>query len=498
VTDTAKTVPSVDLASRSDPGRDPDKQVNEDVAAHLDTRLGLLAVVCDGMGGHAGGKEAADLAVATILERVQHAPDDATPTAALRAAIEEANQRVWTMPTKEPGLRPGSTVVAVLMHSGGAEVAHVGDSRVYLVHAGAISQLTRDHSMVQEMVDRNIIRAEDAASHPDANKILRALGIAKDVDVDVRAEPIAYVAGDVFVLCSDGLSDLVGPADILQIAGAQPPAQAAGQLVDLANARGGHDNVTVLVLRAKSTAEVESDAKATLVKTVALTQAEAAPSERRSGPRGTVLAEPVARAAAPPPAPTPVAIPPAPPPAVTSFPPPSAAGRPRIAVVLAIALGLCAIGIAVFLVWWAHKPKHVAVPIVDLHEGGSAIATTTLAHDDDAAAPVITPAPTLQQEPAVCAKARLARDRGSPAAATLEAQCRAAGGVIPSASGSSVPTPPTPAPTPSPTPVPSVAAPAAVRTAEPIVCAEARAARASGAANAAQLEARCRASGGTP
>src|SRR5690606_32756792 len=125
---------------------------------------------------------------------------------------------VWAMPTAEAGFRPGSTVVAVLVHEGGAEVAHVGDSRLYLVHAGAISQVTKDHSMVQQMVDHNLIRAEDAAKHPDANKILRALGIAKEVEVEVRPEPVAYAAGDVFVLCSDGLSDLVEPAEILQIA----------------------------------------------------------------------------------------------------------------------------------------------------------------------------------------------------------------------------------------------------------------------------------------
>ena len=103
--------------------------------------------------------------------------------------------------------------------------------------------------MVQEMVDRNIIKAEDAASHPDANKIMRALGIAKEVEVDLRSEPIAYTAGDVFVLCSDGLSDLVGASEILDLAGSRSAAQASGQLVDLANARGGHDNITALLMR---------------------------------------------------------------------------------------------------------------------------------------------------------------------------------------------------------------------------------------------------------
>jgi protein phosphatase len=230
--------PAAEIAVRTDPGRDPDKQVNEDSSFCKETSHGLLAVVCDGMGGHAGGKEASELAIQTIVEIVDAAPAATPPGAALKRAIEEANIRVWQMPTAEAGFRPGSTVVAALAHEEGAEIAHVGDSRLYLVHAGAISQVTRDHSMVQEMVDRNLIRAEDAPKHPDANKILRALGIAKEVEVDLRAEPLLYTAGDILVLCSDGLSDLVEPADILEIAGSHPPAQAAGRLVDLAHARG--------------------------------------------------------------------------------------------------------------------------------------------------------------------------------------------------------------------------------------------------------------------
>ena len=267
--ETQPNVPACEIALRTDPGRDPDKQVNEDSAAHVDTPLGLLAIVCDGMGGHAGGKEASELAVKTIVEQVNAAPADLPRGEVLRTAITEANARVWNMPTAEAGLRPGSTVVVVLVHENGAEIAHVGDSRVYLVHAGAISQVTRDHSMVQELVDRKIIKAEDAQKHPDANKILRALGIAKDVEVDVRPEPIAYVAGDVFILCSDGLSDLVTPAEILEVAGSHAPAQAAGRLVDLANARGGHDNITALVVRPKTSAT--ATAAPTIVKTIPLT-----------------------------------------------------------------------------------------------------------------------------------------------------------------------------------------------------------------------------------
>src|ERR1700750_1365352 len=138
------STPAVEIAVRTDPGRDPEKQVNEDAAAQAVAKLGLLAVVCDGMGGHAGGKEASELAVKTIVEIVTAAPEKTAPRDALRVAIEEANRRVWAMPTNEGGYRPGSTFVAILAHASGAEVAHVGDSRIYLVHSGAITQVTKD------------------------------------------------------------------------------------------------------------------------------------------------------------------------------------------------------------------------------------------------------------------------------------------------------------------------------------------------------------------
>ena len=207
------------------------------------------------MGGHAAGREAAELAVATIFEMFEQAPEGAAPAGVLRAAIEEASRRVHVMPTSEVALgRPGSTVVAVLMHAQGTEVAHVGDSRVYLVHEGQIFRVTRDHSIVQELVDRGLLTPQQAAHHPDANRITRALGMAPDVEAELRPQPVQHVAGDAFVLCSDGLSDLVEDAEILAIVGGDPAAQAVGKLVDLANARGGHDNITVIVLRARTTA----------------------------------------------------------------------------------------------------------------------------------------------------------------------------------------------------------------------------------------------------
>ena len=219
--------PPVELAQKSDPGRDPAKQINEDSCGYQETRLGHLCVVCDGMGGHEGGREASSLALSTILEHITNAPEGAAPSAELGEAVAEANRRVYTMSSSAPAnARPGSTVVAVLMHAAGTEVAHVGDSRCYLVHYDQIFQLTKDHSMVQQLVDAGLLTPAQAAVHPNANQITRALGMAPEAEVELKAQPVVHVTGDAFVLCSDGLSDLVEAPEILQIVGSAPAAQA--------------------------------------------------------------------------------------------------------------------------------------------------------------------------------------------------------------------------------------------------------------------------------
>lgn len=454
----ATRAPAVDIAVKTDPGRDPDKQVNEDSNTHLETKLGLLAVVCDGMGGHAGGKEASELAIKTILEIVEAAPMQTNPGAALKRAIEEANARIWAMPTAEAGYRPGSTVVAMIAHEGGAEIAHVGDSRLYLIHAGSISQVTRDHSMVQEMVDRNIIRAEDASKHPDANKILRALGIAKDVEVDLRPAPLGYVNGDVFVLGSDGLTDLVEPAEILDIAGSHPPMQAAAQLVDLANARGGHDNITAMVIRMKASATVaESAANVRVAKTMPLTAVAVSPTMdgTGAGPTGTVVSPPMAAKTQIQGPAHALAVPPSSPHVpsagpvheVSHIPPTRRGGAPTlvIGVVLAlVAVTLVGVGVAVLM----NQEKHHS-PILLIEAGPT---TTSLpSSDEDAAIPEthIIPAPPLSTPeqhhapgkerwrlpdgglPEPCGAYRRLRDRGDAGADTLarlEKRCRDSGG----------------------------------------------------------------------
>ncbi|MBI2389208.1 MAG: serine/threonine-protein phosphatase [Deltaproteobacteria bacterium] len=244
-------VPSIEVGAHTDPGRDPNKQVNEDAMLARDTPHGFLAVVCDGMGGHVGGREASHLAIDTIFRVFDATPSGVTPQQLLRDALTQANGAVYARGMQSPELKGmGSTCVAILVHPGGTDVAHVGDSRVYLLTQGQVYQVTKDHSLVQRLVDANMLTPEQAANHPNANQITNAFGQRPDIEVEVRPHPFPHGAGDTFVLCSDGLSDEVGPQDILQVLAPLPPCEAAArQLVDLANARGGHDNITVVLVR---------------------------------------------------------------------------------------------------------------------------------------------------------------------------------------------------------------------------------------------------------
>lgn len=259
----------IEVAQLSDPGRDPNKQVNEDSCGYAQTRFGHLCVLCDGMGGHYGGQEASRRAITTIFEQFDQASSQLTPAQALKHSIEVAARRVYELGgSTDNKVRPGSTVVAMLLHDDGLDVAHVGDSRAYVIRSGQIYPLTRDHSMVQAMIDAGFITEEQAIGHPDANKITRALGMKPDVDVEVRPEPMELFAGDVLLTASDGLTDLALARDIL---GATRQALASGgidhacsQLVRMANDRGGHDNITVQIVRVKETAQRKTRTGATL------------------------------------------------------------------------------------------------------------------------------------------------------------------------------------------------------------------------------------------
>ncbi len=211
--------PKLAFAQRSDPGREPAKQVNEDAAHYQETPLGHLLVVCDGMGGHSSGREASNLAIATIVREVSAAPAANNPGEVLRNSIVGAGRQVFSLGgiDNNPS-RPGSTCVALLIHPGGTEVAHIGDSRAYLLRKGQLWPLTRDHSMVQQMVDAGLLRPEEASAHPDSNKITRALGMRPDSDVELRIEPMIQEARDLFLLITDGVSDVVPDTDLQAMA----------------------------------------------------------------------------------------------------------------------------------------------------------------------------------------------------------------------------------------------------------------------------------------
>lgn len=247
----------VEWAQASDPGRDPDKQINEDSAGYAETPFGHLFVVCDGMGGHTGGRQASDTAIRTIFEVMTGASPDRPRRQVLAQAIEEAGRRVHALGGRSSGFqRPGSTCVAVLLAGDKAETAHVGDSRAYALRGKHIYRLTRDHSMVQQMVDAGSLTEQEAAVHPEANKITRALGMTEHVQVELREEPLEVYAEDVFLLATDGLTDLVSSGEILQLTrcslDVDGPQRACDDLVALANERGGHDNITVQVVRVLS------------------------------------------------------------------------------------------------------------------------------------------------------------------------------------------------------------------------------------------------------
>jgi serine/threonine protein phosphatase PrpC len=221
-----------------------------------------LYVVADGMGGHVGGEFASQIAVTTIEEVIQNVEVDPEATRPdwgalgssvaisgekLKYAIRLAGKRIFDRTNDEPELRGmGTTTVAMLFDHNRVFLAHVGDSRAYLVRAGTVAQVTEDHSLVNEQIRLGLITREAARNHKLKNIITRSVGYQEDVEIDTIVRPVEK--GDRFVLCSDGLSNLVEEAEILEIVGANISAESAAQkLIDLANARGGDDNITLII-----------------------------------------------------------------------------------------------------------------------------------------------------------------------------------------------------------------------------------------------------------
>src|SRR5262249_49339979 len=214
-------------------------------------RVGHLFMVADGMGGHAVGEKASAAAVQEIpLTYVKYVQEG--PAAALRRAFQEANAGINAIGTSNPEFRGlGTTSTALVLRDEGAWLAHVGDSRAYRIRHGQIQQLTYDHSYAWEMARRLGIPPEELGE-VKRNVIVRSLGPDPLVQVDVEG-PHPLDDGDTFVLCSDGLSNQVPPDEIGAVLAVLPIEEAARFLVELANLRGGPDNITVLIVRVGET-----------------------------------------------------------------------------------------------------------------------------------------------------------------------------------------------------------------------------------------------------
>lgn len=210
------------------------------------------AVVCDGMGGAAGGNVASSTAVKIISEQITAAYRPSMGVTSIKnlllSAITAANISVYDISRANPELEGmGTTVVTAVVADGTACIAHAGDSRAYmLMHGGELRQLTKDHSMVQELVETGKITPNEAKVHPRKNIITRALGVRSEVQIDFCAEDIE--AEDVLLLCTDGLTNYVENSEICALASDGRYYEYAERMVARANANGGGDNITVVAI----------------------------------------------------------------------------------------------------------------------------------------------------------------------------------------------------------------------------------------------------------
>src|SRR6266853_3332821 len=248
---------AVDIAGKTDVGC---LRANNEDNFGYDSRYGIF-VVCDGMGGQAAGEVASKMGVDILLDYFRKETPPAAPdqpvngqkpsagASSLAGAIQLANRTIYQAGQQENGRNGmGSTIVAALVRGNSLAIAHVGDSRIYLVRQGTILQLTQDHSLVMEQVRRGYITLEQAQKSEMQNIILRALGSEEAVEADV--EDLVAVPGDILLMASDGLTRYVQDEEILKIVeGPGGLEQACGDLVKIARERGGEDNITCLLVR---------------------------------------------------------------------------------------------------------------------------------------------------------------------------------------------------------------------------------------------------------
>jgi len=258
----------LEVSARSETGYV--RNENQDRMSGTVVPAGNLYIVADGMGGHKGGALAAELTIERLRMHIGEAPADAPVEDSIRNAFAKANEAVYKKGhSGDKTIEDmGSTAVLLLVSGEVARVAHVGDSRAYLFRNGLLSQLTTDHTRVQRMVEAGMLRAEEAADHPDSNILERAIGNRPEVDVDISGE-LPLEVGDAFLLCSDGLSSYVPGPEIEAVLKSSAAVQEIPQfLVKLALEKGGKDNITVQYIRYGERIEKRSNNRKTKVNKV--------------------------------------------------------------------------------------------------------------------------------------------------------------------------------------------------------------------------------------
>ncbi len=224
------------------------RSANEDCMGDLPVENGHVLIVADGMGGYRGGAIASGLVVEAIEEYFLDTELE-NPQKALKESIYTANERIYLRGKQDEDLsRMGSTCVLALVQKNKLYLAHVGDSRIYLLRpGGTLQRLTRDHTVVQHFVDVGLLSEEEAEGHPDSHILSRALGPRAHVEPEIQENPITLKEGDRVLLCSDGLTKMLTEKNIGDYMALSTSIQEiAEQMVDLANDNGGEDNVTVL------------------------------------------------------------------------------------------------------------------------------------------------------------------------------------------------------------------------------------------------------------
>lgn len=206
-----------------------------------------IYVVADGMGGHAAGEIASRMMIEAVKAALEHENPDYCTEERLRSVVLDANQSIMKASAENTDYSGmGTTVSLFYVHYGYATWAHVGDSRIYLLRDGSISQLTSDHSLVNELLLRRQITSQEAENYPHKNVLTRAVGVSPTLQVDTGWCDIRE--RDKFLLCSDGLTNMVSEEDIKNICWADQPGDKARRLVDAAIKGGGRDNITCILI----------------------------------------------------------------------------------------------------------------------------------------------------------------------------------------------------------------------------------------------------------